>query len=143
MRRPRWAVGTLAPQNLVIGARDNNLPRSSSGPMIEEVVENTAEAVATRKRAKGDEVAASSGDETDVVVKGKGKSGTKRMRFPLLSPVSFRPKQEDVKPTEPPKVVESEAKPKLVRTDGAVDWAKIEQEVKKDIAEFSKAGEKM
>ena len=55
VRRPRWAVGTLAPQNLVIGARDNNLPRSSSGPMIEEVVENTAEAAATRKRAKRDE----------------------------------------------------------------------------------------
>ena len=52
VRRPRWAVGTFAPQNLVIGARDNNLPRSSSGPMIEEVVENTAEAAATRKRAK-------------------------------------------------------------------------------------------
>ena len=55
VRRPRWAVGTFAPQNLVIGARDNNLPRSSSGPMIEEVVENTAEAAATRKRAKRDE----------------------------------------------------------------------------------------
>ena len=55
VRRPRWAAGTLAPQNLVIGARDNNLPRSSSGPMIEEVVENTAEAAATRKRAKRDE----------------------------------------------------------------------------------------
>ena len=59
VRRPRWAVGTLAPQNLVIGARDNNLPRSSSGPMIEEVVENTAEAVATRKRAKRDEASGS------------------------------------------------------------------------------------
>ena len=136
-------VGSIVPQNLVIANRDNNLPMSSSGPVIEEVVENTAKAVATRKRAKGDEAAASSGDETDVVVKGKGKSGTKRMRFPLLSPISFRPKQEDVKPTEPPKVVESEAKPKVVQTDGAVDWAKIEQEVKKEIAEFSKAGDKM
>ena len=65
------------------------------------------------------------------------------MRFPVLSPVSFRPKQEDVKPTEPPKVVDSEAKPKVVQTDGAVDWAKIEQEVKKEIAEFAKAGDKM